>query len=319
MPRRRDALLACLLALLPLAGCVDSALDSGGESSEAPDDNSSNASNSSRDNASNVEVGGEPPPPPFPTEPTTSTTPPAPSTEPTPTTVPAEPTPAPTPPPPTPTPPPTETTPPSPTPPPPTTTTPPSPTPTSPPTPTPPPPAWPHEGSYVKYTLRTGQAFANSLQGWENYANVTWTYTNGDWRGVCVMDVHESDMDGNWDNHTETHTFTSASPPHWPPMDTRNPPAPGGSVTIWYVSGCELRNMTLVYTGPDTEPTTVNGQPVTAPTFLAEDDYPPEQPMDWRTEWSRTMGLVLYWSYGRGGMAPHSDVGHLVDTDAPLG
>ncbi|HWH09147.1 MAG TPA: hypothetical protein VNX21_08095, partial [Candidatus Thermoplasmatota archaeon] len=89
--------------------------------------------------------------------------------------------------------------------------------------------------------------------------------------------------------------------------------------TIWYARGCDLLQQDLVYTGTDTEPATVNGAPVVAPTHLAEDDYPPEQPMSWRTEWSTTTGLVVYWGYARGGMAAHTNSGRLVDTDAPLG
>ena len=302
---------------------MDAFLDDGQESAEAPDETLGNETDTGPDNETgeagddaptgpDVVLGPEVPGDAPAAEPTPTATPtPAPATPltplepvatPTPTatpppaaTPPTAATPAPTPPPPTPTPP--------------------------PPTPTPPSPepqAWPREGSYVKYAWRIGQYFAGSPQGWTHYGNITWTYAGGDWRAVCVMEAYDRNHDGTWNNHTIRREITAATPPHWPLMNTRSPPAPGEAVTTWYLRDCELSEQTLYYVGTETEATTVNGQPATVPTHLAEDDYPPEQPMSWSSEWSTKTGLVVDWGYSRGGMAAHSNSGRLVDTDAPL-
>lgn len=309
-----------MLALLPLAGCVDAVLDDGSDESVGPDGANESLNNTTAGNDTGEVIVGEEPVAPTPgpgpvtttpeatptvTTPLTpievSPTPPAPTTTPPPTT-------EPTPPPPT-----TTTTPTPTTQPPPTTTTQPAPT-----TTTPAPQAWPREGSFVKYTFREGQAFGGSDQRWTEYGNVTWTYRNGDWHGVCEMQRYDFSDGETWENTTHTREFTASSPPHWPPMNTRSPPPVGSEITVWYVQGCALDQETLIYRGTTTEATTVNGQPYVASTHHAEDDWPPEQPMSWDTEWSAATGLVIYWGYSRGGMAPHSDSGRLVDTDAPL-
>src|SRR5581483_5816432 len=127
---------------------------------------------------------------------------------------------------------------------------PPAPRPSTPPAPSPSPPSWPREGSFVSYTLHEGQSFAGSTQEWESFANVTWTYHDGDWRGVCDGERHDRSDGVTWSNTTLHASFTAAHPPHWPPFDTRAPPAPGEPVTVWYVRGCGLVNETRTFAGP---------------------------------------------------------------------
>lgn len=240
------------------------------------------------------------------------TTPPSPTPPPV-TTAPAPPPPAPTPPAPTAppattTPTPSEPTPPSPTPPPPST----PPTP-PPPSTTPPPPqpaTWPREGSHVSYAMRSGWSIPDGTGGGVTYANVTWTYTNGDWRGACSWQSYErSDWtDPEWRNTTGETVFSASSPPHWPPFNTKNPPAVGERVTVWHLDGCTIESRDMIYSGvQDSRWGRVHDADDER---VAEENY-----SDYDAVWDPETGLVLQWSWARrnSGLS-----GVVTSTDAPL-
>ena len=212
---------------------------------------------------------------------------------------------------------------PGPTPPPATTTPPPSPPPaqptppTQPTQPTQPPPdtSWPREGSHVRYEARASRSSYDGEYSQEDVSTVTWTFTGGDWRGVCTNQKTEH-VNGNWQNSTSTRQLDASTPPHWPPMNTRSPPAVGQPVDVWYIDACSPSDWESVFTGSATEQTTRNGQSVTVASYAA--DMSAEN-QAFATEWSQSHGLVLKWSHWRSGGAMSSGFsGRLVDTDAPL-
>lgn len=188
----------------------------------------------------------------------------------------------------------------TPTPPPSSTPTPAPPTPTS---PTPPAPTpWPHEGSFVIYTMEHSRSFTGSDQWYRSYANATWTYQAGDWRGTCEGTIYDH-RDPRTLNVTTVHrAYTASSPPHWPIFDTRTPPAVGQNVTTWFLDTCAIVNETHTFAGGN------------ATTFRAGEE---SMPFAFNTTWSRASGLVLTWTDARYGLAPNVNVGHLVATDAP--
>ena len=199
----------------------------------------------------------------------------------------------------------------------------PTPTPSPPvatPTPTPPPPtpptpeAWPREGSHVKYEVQKRQSFSGTEQGHRMYANLTWTFSGGDWRGECVGQTYSTDAEGVETVREERVTYSAASPPHWPLFNTRNPPAVGEEVTTWTARGCTLDQDTWPFRGAGTA--TVDGR--TVETYRASAN-PDEPPYAFDTEWSKKTGLVLEWHLQRYmTQAPFSHEGRLVSTDAPL-
>ena len=203
-------------------------------------------------------------------------------------------------------------------------TTPPPPSPTQPPaapppatTPTAPQPGpWPHEGSRVSYTAQQshGSRFGSSTR---TYVNATWTYTDGDWRGVCTANVktYDPETDSYDEGRTETRTYSAANPPHWPPMNTRSPPALGAEMEAWVFDACDLDTThTAVYAGTDTE--IVGG--ATVPTHRAT-HHPAYSNQQLDTEWSRTTGLLIHYDYSWwGSTQSHSLRGRIVSTDAPL-
>lgn len=198
--------------------------------------------------------------------------------------------------------------------------TPPSPQPASPPPSTTPQPAqpsaWPREGSYVTYQFRRYSGSPDSSYSQEDEGTVTWTYRNGDWTGACTYTSEEFVRERGWMNRTGSERLTASNPPHWPPFNTKNPPAQGQRVETWYIDGCRpVPQDFMLYAGTETESATVQGRAVRAATHLAE-DADDGSPSDFRSEWSRSTGLVLYWEWQRS----YSNLsGRLVDTDAPLG
>lgn len=316
----RVAVLALALSLSLLApGCfrmIEDRIDESRNSTALPQESTedvdlSTVPSSLEGNATNATLGTtptvttvEPTAPPAPTEPTPAPTPEptpvvaSPTPEPTPTPPPAEPAPAPTPAPvvePTPV---TTAPTPAPTPPPPS----PSPTPTSP-TPA---QAWPHEGSFVKYSTDSGASAPDGSWWQRSFTNVTWTYTNGDWHGVC--DGTRTDHYGEQVNVTTLHaTYSASHPPHWPITDTRSPPAVGEPVTGWSVDECNINKLDydLLYHGPSTE----NG----LPTFTA---VSPQDgvPREYSTEWRQGSGLVVTWMWQH---HYSHEAGRLTATDAP--
>lgn len=158
----------------------------------------------------------------------------------------------------------------------------------------------------MTYTTRVGQSFAGSDQDYETYANLTWTYTNGDWRGECVAQRHD-DMDGDNVYVVEERrvTYSSSNPPHWPLMNTRNPPAVGEEVNSWTSDACALEMETWTYAGLS------NG-------VHRAESTDADRPYHFVTTWDADSGLVLTWHHSKeGSSAPRSNVGRLVATDAP--
>ena len=265
----RRALLPALLAVsLLLAGCA--VRDDPGEST-LPEE-STGPPPGPDDGTIPGFPAGEPasttPPPdaPTPVEPTPVAPPPPPAPTPAPVT-PTPPTPpAPTPATPTPTPPP------------------PSPTPTPPP---PPPTAWPREGSAVRYEVVVLSGSPDGYYNQDTFSNWTWTYRDGDWTGVCEGERVFGPYEEEQQREPISATVTAANPPHWPPMNTRSPPAVGEEVTAWRLSGCQIGSGEEIYRGID------DGM------HHATDVESPV-PYDYVTHWDRETGLVVAWDqWGR--------------------
>ncbi|HEX2021920.1 MAG TPA: hypothetical protein VHH36_04360, partial [Candidatus Thermoplasmatota archaeon] len=184
--------------------------------------------------------------------------------------------------------------------------TPPPPTPSPTPSPTPTPTSWPREGSHVSYRVHVGEGSPDGSYDADRWTNITWTYANGDWRGECVGQKRERlrDQPEQW---TELRaTFTASDPPHWPPFNTKSPPAVGGTVEAWFLQGCGFNRLDREYAGTDSR----DG----APTFVAT-DFDDGSPDDFRTEWSQRTGLVLEWDWSQ----RHTrTTGRMTSTDAPL-
>jgi hypothetical protein len=128
------------------------------------------------------------------------------------------------------------------------------------------------------------------------YANATWTYHDGDWTGSCSQqDDSWWQSNDTWYNTTTTFAYSPQHPPHWPPFDTKSPPAVGQNLTTWFLSGCAIQSSTNMYNGTGTASTTVNGAPTTVPTFTAV-EYPTYAPYSFSSAWRQDSGLVLSWA-----------------------
>ena len=311
----RALLLVATLLMVPLAGCVD--LGDGEEATTRPESTTPANATTNRTTTTTTPTPAATTTPvattivaPTPTQPPADpTTPPAPPTPSGPTTPAAPPA---TPPPPTPA---------APTPssPPPATPTQTPPTPSSPPpTPEPEPAPWPREGSHVSYAFRVGQSFSGTEQGFEERGTIRWTYRGGDWSAVCEGVRRSTADDGTTSEEAFREEISSATPPHWPLMNTRSAPAEDERVQVWYTRGCDRDEDSYPFVGRDTASTTVNGAPRTVSTFKARADES-DIPYDYVTEWSTQTGLVVSWSLSRYmTAAPYSTSGELTDTDAPM-
>lgn len=298
----RGFVVAALACSLLLTGCVRMAQDSIDQArgpdnltSEAPQESTAgNDTPTSAPEATTPEAT-TPQATPTPSSPT-PTPPPATSTPPPPAPTPTPPPPSSTPPPPAPTP------------------TPSPPTPT--PSPTPAPQAWPHEGSYVKYRIDSGGSAPDGSWSERTQATASWTYHNGDWTGSCEGTHAEYwAFNDSWTNSTRHASYTAAHPPHWPPFDTKTPPAVGQPVVGWGLSGCaiEKKDYDLDFTGSESEPVIRNGQAALVATYKAESPAD-SVPRSFVTEWMRESGLVAYWHWQ---YHYAHDFGDLIDTDAP--
>ena len=168
----------------------------------------------------------------------------------------------------------------------------------------------------MRYSAESSRSSYDGAYSQDDRATFVWTYTDGDWIGTCTMQTEEFVDGRGWRNGTSTHTFSAASPPHWPPMNTRSPPAEGQPVGVTYLDGCGIAQDSMPYAGTDTQSTTQDGRTVQADTHVASFS---NENGDFRTEWSRSHGLVLTWSHTRmGGTMVMSFHGSLTDTDAPL-
>lgn len=158
----------------------------------------------------------------------------------------------------------------------------------------------------MAFESNTTQSFSGTDQGWKSWANASWRYSNGDWRGTCVKHTRGTDVDGEEYDRTETFTYSASDPPHWPIFNTRDPPDVGEPVTTWTLRGCTIDEDEWPYRG-------------LADGYHSASSNPDEPPFDFRTKWSARSGLVTEWSLVRYmTQAPFSSVGRLTATDAPL-
>lgn len=128
----------------------------------------------------------------------------------------------------------------------------------------------------------------------------------------------DSDGDGVVEEQEVRATYTADSPPHWPPFNTRDPPAVGERVDTWYARGCTLDHDDFTYQGTGEGAFTVDGTPRSVAYHEARSDES-DVPYVYKTRWSQATGLVLEWSLIRPQtQAPYSTSGTLVSTDATL-
>lgn len=305
MPNRASVLL-CILALLPIAGCLGPSDEDVAErrdrsTDEEPLDLDAEPEESTEPTPepATPEPTAEPTPAPTPTTPPTiAPTPPSPT--PTPVPVPA-PTPAPTPAPaPAPTPAPT-----------------PAPAPAPAPTPAPTPVAWPVEGSYVRYAVEGGQSIPSTFTNASRVV-ASWVYRDGDWRGSCEGTYAHDWNDADQPDRTGTlsRTYRASAPPHWPLFDTKTPGAAGSPVTAWVLSDCDIVTENLVYETVGRTQGIRNGQLVTTDAHFAVEPADASGYSDHRTAWDTDTGLVLWWQIQH---SKSGTTGRLLDTDAPLG
>lgn len=181
-----------------------------------------------------------------------------------------------------------------------------APTPEPTPGPTPEPgPEWPREGSFVTVRGRSSESapstFVNSTE-W----TATWRYADGDWVGECegTWEMAWADDSGNEDSSgTFSRELAADDPPHWPLLNTRDPPDEGESVQVWIMWGCDIESALMVYSGLD------DGRHRADDTKEAEENY-----SDFTTSWDPDTGLVLEWDWARRNSGTS---GELTATDAP--
>lgn len=131
--------------------------------------------------------------------------------------------------------------------------------------------------------------------------NVTWTYHDGDWHGLCDLHWYWPPDFPSPGAHEGTYQvrFEASRPPHWPLFDTTHPPTVGENVTAWRVDNCQIWSETLIFDGQ----------------HGARYNASNHQFYSVETEWDTQTGLVLGWAdpgYHAGGW------GELTSTDAPL-
>lgn len=121
------------------------------------------------------------------------------------------------------------------------------------------------------------------VDGPDGRAYLNWTYTDDDWVGTCER-AGET-----------TVRYTETSPPHWPLFNTRDVPAVGEDVRVWWAEDCVLLHQDVPYAGMN-----AGAHEARAPGFA--------------TRWDPATGLVLAWT--------HVDddgtrIGQMYATDAP--
>lgn len=173
------------------------------------------------------------------------------------------------------------------------------------PTPEPDEGSWPREGSFV--TVR-GSASDSAPNTFVNSTEWTaaWRYEDGDWVGECEG-TWEMDWDESTGNEDASGSFSRelsvADPPHWPLLNTRDPPDEGESVQVWVMWGCDIESASMVYSGLN------EGRHRADDTQEAEENY-----SDFTTFWDPDTGLVLEWDWSR---RTSGTSGRLTATDAP--
>lgn len=118
------------------------------------------------------------------------------------------------------------------------------------------------------------------------FTNWTWTYTGGDWVGRCEGTHVHGPYDEPQARDPVSATFTAATPPHWPPMNTRDPPAVGSTITAWDLFRCEIQSRDAKYAGVQ------DG-------WHTATDFDDGSPDDYITAWDRETGLVHHWDQWR--------------------
>jgi hypothetical protein len=151
-----------------------------------------------------------------------------------------------------------------------------SPTPPVSPTPTmtPAPRPWPTEGSTVRLVV----------DGPEGRSYLNWTHADDDWVGTC--------------ERAGRHIvpYTEDDPPHWPLLNTRDVPAVGEDVQVWWAEDCALLQDDAQYTG------------------MVDGRHRADRP-GFATLWDAATGLVLVWHHAE---SDGTSIDQLYATDAPI-
>lgn len=159
--------------------------------------------------------------------------------------------------------------------------------------------AWPVEGSFVEVEVQTRERGPGRAEN-ASSSTARWEYRDGDWVGACESAWRARDAAGNEREGRERRAFVAEDPPHWPPLDTRARPAQGDTITAWVLDRCELASLFARYEGVD-----ALGRLRAGPVGASQ---------SFDTRWDADTGLVLSWSWERGG---RSTEGRVRATDAP--
>lgn len=157
---------------------------------------------------------------------------------------------------------------------------------------------WPREGSHATWRIEEAHGPADARN--VSTSEATWTWHDGDWRGVCVQRWRVERHDGA-ETGERARTMSAAQPPHWPLFMMREPEA---AVRAWYVADCHVRSGDARHLGVAPHATRL-----AAP--RAGDVEAHQADGDVAVAWDTRTGLVLSWD------APGSR-GRLVSTDAPM-
>lgn len=172
--------------------------------------------------------------------------------------------------------------------------------------------AWPKQGSYLKYDLRSSSS-APDGSWWmvEEVVAKVWVQ-DGAWRGWCEGTRTEfaEFAEPQWSN------TTVGAPVRTGPLKGSVDTALGKDTALTVLSGCYAQPATMRVTAIEDHTVTDDGTPVEVLSFRA-DELPDESAYrDWRANWDAHHGLLLQWEL----QGLHSNSrGALVKTDFPLG
>jgi hypothetical protein len=167
-------------------------------------------------------------------------------------------------------------------------------------------PAWPAAGSFVTFTSAFTSPYGTT------HDNTTWTYTGGYWRKVCDMHyVPNASNPYGGEESNQTFEIVDAQLPMGPLAIAANDRTftPAGGCDDWVSSVNRAA-------GKVTENTTRFGTP-TSTTAWKSTEFPGESPR--LALWQANTGLTLRWRYDNQGDTEWQYVGHLTDTNAPMG
>lgn len=139
----------------------------------------------------------------------------------------------------------------------------------------------------MTYSVHTSESYPGTDGGGKDTTvEATWTYRDGDWEGVCEGESRET-LFGNTTTTPVRVTFDASDPPHWPPINTRDPGPAGSTVTSWLIKyACDIMSRDARYEG------TSGGDHVAT-------DLDTGEPDDYRTTWDAQTGLVETWSWAQ--------------------